>query len=72
MNTAYHRSNAAPEWDKRLVRELAWVLAIKTTALFALWLAFFSEPIDHTLTDATIHQTLFTSPATGVQRQSSK
>lgn len=47
------------QWDKRLVRELAWVLLIKSVALFLIWSAFFSNPIDESLDAGTVHDALF-------------
>jgi hypothetical protein len=44
--------------DRRLVREIAWSLAIKLALLFALWLAFFSHPRDRELTPAEVGSAL--------------
>jgi hypothetical protein len=49
-------------WRSPLVRELAWVLVIKFIALFLIWAAFFSDPIDKTTIDAHLQQTLFSLP----------
>jgi hypothetical protein len=54
--------NIQPEVrDKRLTRELAWVLVVKAIALFLIWLAFFSNPISASLTNSQIHKTIFSS-----------
>lgn len=45
-------------FSNRLVRELALVLAIKLIALFALWLAFFSDPVTPRLSADTVSETI--------------
>jgi Na+/H+-dicarboxylate symporter len=47
--------------DKRFIRELAWILVVKTIALFLIWLAFFSNPINVSSTGSQIQETIFSS-----------
>lgn len=50
------------EWSSPLVRELGLALLAKSIALFLIWLAFFSEPIDKSLTDAAVKKAVFGHP----------
>lgn len=45
--------------ERRLVRELGWVLVIKTIALILIWSAFFSNPIDEHIDAKHVQEALF-------------
>lgn len=47
--------------DSQLVRELTWVLIVKSAALFLIWLAFFSHPSSASLSATQIHNTIFSA-----------
>lgn len=48
--------------ERRLVRELGWVLVIKTIALVVLWSAFFSDPVDEFIDAGHVQEALFGHP----------
>ena len=50
------------KWHGSLTSELAWVLVIKLVALFCIWLAFFSQPVDQSSVDMHLRHT-FSLPA---------
>ena len=45
-----------------LRREIILTLMIKVIVIFALWYAFFSDPVDKTLTDSQVGNILFGTP----------
>jgi hypothetical protein len=45
-----------------LRREIILTLMIKVIVIFALWYAFFSDPVDETLTDSQVGNILFGTP----------
>lgn len=49
--------------DRRLVRELLVVLALKLALLYALWFAFFRQPEEDALSAADVSRTFFNETA---------
>jgi hypothetical protein len=47
-----------------LGREITFALIVKVALIFALWYAFFREPVDETLTDSQVGHALFGSHQT--------
>ncbi len=46
-----------------LAREITLVIVIKLAVLFALWYAFFRDPVDQRLTDAAVSRMIVGSEA---------